>query len=99
MIPGRELTLQTRADPPTPPRPQGPDRPALPLPPRRVGSRWGKRAAPLGQGLAEGAPGVEAAGEGVLLVALAHEAQAAGTLVLLGAQVLDVHLAAGGVGG
>ena len=46
----------------------------------------------LGQGLAEGAPGVEAAGEGVLLVALAHEAQAAGPLVLLRAHVLDVHL-------
>lgn len=38
---------------------------------------------------------MEAAGEGVLLVALAHQAQAAGTLVLLGAQVLDVHLAGG----
>lgn len=49
----------------------------------------------LGQGLAEGAPGMEAAGEGVLLVALAHEAQAAGPLVLLGAHVLDVHLGAG----
>lgn len=46
----------------------------------------------LGQGLAEGAPGVETAGEGVLLIALAHEAQAAGPLVLLGAHVLDVHL-------
>lgn len=59
--------------------------------------RWS--AVALGQGLAEGAPGVEAAGEGVLLIALAHEAQAAGPLVLLGAHVLDVHLGGGqGVG-
>lgn len=51
----------------------------------------------LGQGLSEGAPGVEASGKGVLLVALADQAQAAGMLVLFGAHVLDVHLAAGQV--
>lgn len=49
-------------------------------------------AGTLGQGLAEGAPGMEAAGEGVLLVALADQAQAAGVLVLLGAHVLDIDL-------
>lgn len=54
-----------------------------------------RAAAALGQGLPEGAPGVEAAGEGVLLVTLAHQAQAAGVLVLFGAHVLDVHLVAG----
>lgn len=56
---------------------------------------WGGRGAALavlGQSLAEGAPGVEAAGEGVLLVALADQAQAARPLVLFGAHVLDVHL-------
>ena len=62
---------------------------------RACGGHQGTQAAALGQGLAEGAPGVEAAGEGVLLVALAHQAQAAGTLVLLGAHVLDVHLVGG----
>lgn len=53
------------------------------------------RTAALGQSLAEGAPGMEAAGEGVLLVALADQAQAARPLVLFGSHVLDIHLADG----
>lgn len=51
--------------------------------------------AALGQRFAEGAPGMEAAGEGVLLVALADQAQAAGLFVLFGSHVLDVYLASG----
>lgn len=42
--------------------------------------------------MAEGAPGVEAAGEGPLLVAFADQSQAAGPLVFFRACVLDVHL-------
>lgn len=40
---------------------------------------------------------MEAAGKGMLLVALADQAQAAGMLVLFGAHVLDVHLGSGHV--
>lgn len=46
----------------------------------------------LGQGLAEGAPGVETSGEGMLLITLTDKAQAAGMLVLFGSHVLDVYL-------
>lgn len=47
----------------------------------------------LSQRLAESAPGVEAVGKGMLLVALADQAQAAWLLMLFGSHVLDVHLA------
>lgn len=45
-----------------------------------------------GQWLAEGAPGMETAGKGMLFIALADKAQVAGPLMLFGAHVLDVHL-------
>lgn len=46
----------------------------------------------LGQGHPEGAPGMETAGEGVLLVALADQAQAARLFMFFGSHVLDVDL-------
>lgn len=52
----------------------------------------------LGGRLAEDAPGVEAAGEGMGLVAFPHQAQLPGVLGRLRAHVLDVHLK-GGWGG
>lgn len=52
----------------------------------------------LGGRLAEDAPGVEAAGEGMGLVAFPHQAQLPGVLGCLRAHVLDVHLK-GGWGG
>lgn len=46
----------------------------------------------------EGAPGVEAAGEAVLLVPLPDQTQFPGVLQVLGAHVLDVNLQAEGSG-
>lgn len=52
---------------------------------------WGHRYC-LGWGLAERAPGMEAAGEGTLFVTFADQAQAAWPLMFLRACVLDVYL-------